>query len=83
MALAANEPQRLSGGIKNEKIFKKKYKSVCRKIFMLTMILLTVSSIFLIDYRINKILDNDSKNNLMKYLKIYFMFINNIRVYKL
>ena len=33
--------------------------------------------------RINKILDNDSKNNLMKYLKIYFMFINNIRVYKL
>ncbi|MEF2902362.1 MAG: hypothetical protein U0N84_13065 [Terrisporobacter sp.] len=69
--------------IKNEKILKKKYKSVCRKIFMLTMILLTVSSIFLIDYRINKILDNDSKNNLMKYLKIYFMFINNIRVYKL
>ena len=69
--------------IKNEKIIKKKYKSVCRKIFMLTMILLTVSSIFLIDYRINKILDNDSKNNLMKYLKIYFMFINNIRVYKL
>ena len=67
--------------IKNEKILKKKYKSVCRKIFMLTMILLTVSSIFLIDYRINKILDNDSKNNLMKYLKIYFMFINNIRVY--
>ena len=69
--------------IKNEKILKKKYKSVCRKIFMLTMILLTVSSIFLIDYRINKILDNDSKNNLMKYLKIYFMFINNIRLYKL
>ena len=69
--------------IKNEKILKKKYKSVCRKIFMLTMILLTVISIFLIDYRINKILDNDSKNNLMKYLKIYFMFINNIRVYKL
>ena len=69
--------------IKNEKILKKEYKSVCRKIFMLTMILLTVSSIFLIDYRINKILDNDSKNNLMKYLKIYFMFINNIRVYKL
>ena len=69
--------------IKNEKILKKKYKSVCRKIFMLTMILLTVSSIFLIDYRTNKILDNDSKNNLMKYLKIYFMFINNIRVYKL
>ena len=69
--------------IKNEKILKKKYKSVCRKIFMLTMILLTVSSIFLIDYRINKILDNDRKNNLMKYLKIYFMFINNIRVYKL
>ena len=69
--------------IKNVKILKKKYKSVCRKIFMLTMILLTVSSIFLIDYRINKILDNDSKNNLMKYLKIYFMFINNIRVYKL
>ena len=69
--------------IKNEKILKKKYKSVCRKKFMLTMILLTVSSIFLIDYRINKILDNDSKNNLMKYLKIYFMFINNIRVYKL
>ena len=69
--------------IKNEKILKKKYKSVCRKIFMLTMILLTVSSIFLIEYRINKILDNDSKNNLMKYLKIYFMFINNIRVYKL
>ena len=69
--------------IKNEKILKKKYKSVCRKIFMLTMILLTVSSIFLIDYRINKILDNDSKNNLMMYLKIYFMFINNIRVYKL
>ena len=69
--------------IKNEKILKKKYKSVCIKIFMLTMILLTVSSIFLIDYRINKILDNDSKNNLMKYLKIYFMFINNIRVYKL
>ena len=69
--------------IKNEKILKKKYKSVCRKIFMLTMILLTGSSIFLIDYRINKILDNDSKNNLMKYLKIYFMFINNIRVYKL
>lgn len=69
--------------IKNEKILRKKYKSVCRKIFMLTMILLTVSSIFLIDYRINKILDNDSKNNLMKYLKIYFMFINNIRVYKL
>ncbi len=69
--------------IKKEKILKKKYKSVCRKIFMLTMILLTVSSIFLIDYRINKILDNDSKNNLMKYLKIYFMFINNIRGYKL
>ena len=63
--------------IKNEKILKKKYKSVCRKIFMLTMILLTVSSIFLIDYRINKF--NSIFSNIEYFDVIIMLIYNSIR----
>lgn len=51
-----------------EKYFKKKYKTVCRIIFLFLMLTITTSSIFLIDYRINEVLDGDSKNNIAKYI---------------
>ena len=51
-----------------EKYSKKKYKIICRVIFLFLMLIVTGSNILLIDYRINKVLDNDSKNNLTKYI---------------
>lgn len=53
---------------KKEKYSRKKYKTICRVVFLFLMLIVTGSSILLIDYRINKVLDNDSKNNLTKYI---------------
>ena len=55
----------------NDKNCKKKSKSICRIMFMFIMIIITVGSIFLIDYRVNEVLGDDSKNNLIKYLNIF------------
>lgn len=54
--------------IKKEKHSKKKSKTICRVIFLFLMLIITISSVLLIDYRINEVLDNDSKFNLTKYL---------------
>lgn len=53
---------------KKEKYSKKKYKTICRFIFMFVMLVITTSSILLIDYRINEVLDTDSKNDIIKYI---------------
>ena len=55
----------------NDKNCKKKSKSIYRTMFMFIMIIITVGSIFLIDYRVNEVLGDDSKNNLIKYLNIF------------
>lgn len=52
--------------MQREKNSKKRYKTVCRVIFLFLMLIITTSSIFLVDYRINKVLDDDSKNNITK-----------------
>ena len=57
---------------KLKKVSKKKYKSVCKKLFMIIMMFITIINIFLIDYRINKLLGVDSKNNLIKYISLFF-----------
>lgn len=54
--------------IQKEKSSKKKYKTVCRIIFLFLMLIITSSSILLIDYRVNEVLDDDSKSNLTKYI---------------
>ncbi|MEW9079023.1 hypothetical protein [Terrisporobacter glycolicus] len=53
---------------KKEKCSKKKYKIICRVVFMFMMLVITTTSILLVDYRINEVLDNDSKNNIIKYI---------------
>lgn len=55
-----------------EKYSKKKYKTICRVIFIFMMLVITTSSILLIDYRINEVLDTDSKNNITKYIMDIF-----------
>jgi len=57
---------------KKEKCSKKKYKTICRVVFMFMMLVITTTSILLIDYRINEVLDNDSKNNIIKYIMDIF-----------
>ncbi len=57
---------------KLKKVSKKRYKSVCKKLFMIIMMFITIINIFLIDYRINKLLGVDSKNNLIKYISLFF-----------
>ncbi|MCC3867584.1 hypothetical protein [Terrisporobacter mayombei] len=57
---------------KKEKYSKKKYKTICRMIFMFMMLVITTSSILIIDYRINEVLDNDSKNDIIKYIMDIF-----------
>ena len=52
--------------LKKEKCSKKKYNKVYRFIFLFIMITITIGSIFLIDYRVNEVLDDDSKGNLIK-----------------
>ena len=58
--------------IQKEKSSKKKYKRVCRVIFLFLMLIITSSSILLIDYRANEVLDDDSKSNLTKYIMDIF-----------
>lgn len=53
---------------RKEKYYKKKGKTICRVIFLFLMIIITISSILLIDYRTNEILGKDSKFNLTEYL---------------
>ena len=57
---------------KKEKCSKKKYKTICKVVFMFMMLVITTTSILLIDYRINEVLDNDSKNNIIKYIMDIF-----------
>ena len=58
--------------IQKEKSSKKKYKTGCRVIFLFLMLIITSSSILLIDYRANEVLDDDSKSNLTKYIMDIF-----------
>ena len=58
--------------IRKEKYNKKKSKIICRLIFLFLMIIITTSSVLLIDYRINEVLEKDSKFNLTKYLMDIF-----------
>lgn len=53
---------------RKEKYNKKKSKTICRVIFLFLMIIITVSSILLIDYRTNEVLGKDSKFNLTECL---------------
>lgn len=62
---------RLEKNLKNKKS-KKKYKSRCRIVFVFFMMIITVGSILLIDYRINDMLDEPSKNTLTKYINTFF-----------
>ncbi len=55
----------------NNKKSKKKYKSICRIVFVFFMMIITVGGIFLIDYRINDMLDEPSKNTLTKYINTF------------
>ncbi|WP_343344006.1 hypothetical protein [Terrisporobacter petrolearius] len=57
---------------KKEKCSKKKYKTICRVVFMFMVLAITTASILLVDYRINEVLDNDSKNNIIKYIMNIF-----------
>lgn len=57
---------------KKEKYSKKKYKSICRILFLFLMMTITSSCIFLIDYRINKVLDDDSEDSITKYINDIF-----------
>lgn len=57
---------------KKEKCSKKKYKTICKVVFMFMMLVITTISILLVDYRINEVLDNDSKNNIIKYIMDIF-----------
>ena len=49
---------------KLKKVSKKRYKSVCKKLFMIIMMFITIINIFLIDYRINKSIELLSDRNL-------------------
>ena len=55
----------------NNKKSKKKYKSIYRIVFVFFMMIITVGGIFLIDYRINDMLDEPSKNTLTKYINTF------------
>lgn len=53
---------------RSKKYCKKRYKTICRFIFLIIMIITTTASVLLIDYRINNLLDDDSKDNLIQYV---------------
>lgn len=55
-----------------EKYSKKNINVICRVIFIFLMIIITTSSVLLIDYRINEVLDDDSKFNLIQYIRDMF-----------
>lgn len=54
---------------KKEKYSKRKYKTICRVAFLLFMIMVTFSSLFIVEYRINKVLGN--KDSIKKYIDIF------------
>ena len=58
--------------IQREKQSPKRYKTLCRIIFLFLMLITMISSILLIDYRINEVLDNDSKYNITEYIMSIF-----------
>lgn len=58
--------------IRKEKYNKKKSKTICRVIFLFLMIIITIGSVLLIDYRTNEILGKDSKFNLTECLMNIF-----------
>ncbi|WP_455538623.1 hypothetical protein [Terrisporobacter sp.] len=55
----------------NRKQSKKKFKLIFRMIFIFSMILITVFSVSLIDYRVNEVLDEPSKNTITNYINIF------------
>ena len=57
---------------RKDKYYKKKSKTICRVIFLFLMIIITISSVLLIDYRTNEILGKDSKFNLTECLMNIF-----------
>ena len=58
--------------MQKEKSSKNKYKTVCRVIFLFLMLIITISSILLIDYRAHEVLDDDRQGNLTKYIMDIF-----------
>lgn len=56
---------------KIEKYSKKRYKTICRYIFVFVLVIITVISSFLVDYRIKNLLGSNSENNIIKYLDIF------------
>lgn len=57
---------------KTKKCKNKRYKKICKIVFICFMMIITISSILIIDYRSNEMLGNDSKNNIIKYLSSIF-----------
>ncbi len=52
----------------SEKYCAKKSKSICKVVFMFTMVIIMICGILLIDYRVNEVLGEDSKSTIIKYL---------------
>ncbi len=51
---------------------KKRYKSLNKIVFIVTMTIILAINILLIDYRMNKILKEDIKYNLLEYIREVF-----------
>lgn len=56
---------------KNKKLERKKYRLMCEVVFLFVMIIITMGSVLIADYRMNDMLQDDSKDNLIKYLNIF------------
>ncbi|MEG0050611.1 MAG: hypothetical protein RR712_00405 [Terrisporobacter sp.] len=55
----------------NDKVAKKPYKLIYKIIFISIMVILTGSSIFLIDFRVNNMLGNENENVISSYIDIF------------
>ena len=56
----------------NKKLQKKKYGILYKVVFLFIMIIITAGSILISDYRMNEMLQDDSKDSLIKYLNIFY-----------
>ncbi|WP_297133298.1 hypothetical protein [Terrisporobacter sp.] len=56
---------------KNKKLERKKYRLIYKVVFLFVMIIITMGSVLIADYRMNDMLQDDSKDNLIKYLNIF------------
>lgn len=57
---------------KNKKLERKKYRLIYKVVFLFVMIIITMGSVLIADYRMNDMLQDDSKDNLIKYLNIFY-----------